>query len=196
MKKHILAALPPNTPITASVLQLVLCGCCEDTPKKGDKGDKGDDGNHGHIGPSGNNGSTPMIGGNGNWFIDGIDTGVPATGGSGQGYTAEQICAIDKLITDGICVTGVYRIQNISTPTATFDISSAIPIGGIFKEILEVSLNGIGQNMGIHEFGYTNSSTTVNIIDENNNPRLQGSTDNPCFGYILYTYKLNLTENC
>ena len=40
---------------------------------KGDKGDKGD---------PGANGETPTIGANGNWWIGGVDTGTPASGGS------------------------------------------------------------------------------------------------------------------
>src|SRR5699024_1681685 len=39
---------------------------------KGDKGDKGDAG------------ETPTIGSNGNWWIGGVDTGIPATGSSGS----------------------------------------------------------------------------------------------------------------
>ena len=39
---------------------------------KGDKGDKGDPGD------------TPTIGSNGNWWIGGVDTGIPATGSSGS----------------------------------------------------------------------------------------------------------------
>lgn len=42
---------------------------------KGDKGDKGD---------PGEDGKTPYIGDNGNWWIDGVDTGIPATGSSGS----------------------------------------------------------------------------------------------------------------
>lgn len=42
---------------------------------KGDKGDKGD---------PGEDGKTPYIGDNGNWWIDGVDTGIKATGSSGS----------------------------------------------------------------------------------------------------------------
>ena len=38
---------------------------------KGDKGDPGEDGD------------TPTIGANGNWWIGGVDTGIPATGSNG-----------------------------------------------------------------------------------------------------------------
>ena len=46
---------------------------------QGDKGDKGDKGDSGEAGANGTNGKTPYIGDNGNWWIDGTDTGVSAT---------------------------------------------------------------------------------------------------------------------
>ena len=58
--------------------------------EKGDKGDKGDQGETGPAGPQGpegpqgpagndgTNGTEITIGDNGNWFIDGVDSGVPA----------------------------------------------------------------------------------------------------------------------
>ncbi len=36
------------------------------------------------TGAKGQNGSTPTIGENNNWFIDGVDTGIPAQGQNGQ----------------------------------------------------------------------------------------------------------------
>ena len=44
---------------------------------KGDKGDVGDTGASGTNGTNGTNGTTPTvtIGNNGNWFINGVDTG-------------------------------------------------------------------------------------------------------------------------
>ncbi|MBM6925035.1 immunoglobulin domain-containing protein [Pseudoflavonifractor phocaeensis] len=45
---------------------------------KGEQGDKGDKGDPGE------DGKTPYIGDNGNWWIDGVDTGIPATGSSGS----------------------------------------------------------------------------------------------------------------
>ncbi len=54
-----------------------------ETGAKGDKGDKGDAGESGADGKDGVDGSTPYIGSNGNWWIDGIDTGVLAQGTDG-----------------------------------------------------------------------------------------------------------------
>ena len=45
---------------------------------KGEQGDKGDKGDPGE------DGKTPYIGDNGNWWIDGVDTGIKATGSSGS----------------------------------------------------------------------------------------------------------------
>ena len=42
----------------------------------GDKGDKGDAGDKGDKGDTGDPGKTPYIGPNGNWWIDGADTGI------------------------------------------------------------------------------------------------------------------------
>ena len=51
---------------------------------KGEKGDKGEDGK---------DGSTPLItiGNNGNWFINGVDSGVKARGEDGKDATAPEI---------------------------------------------------------------------------------------------------------
>ena len=51
---------------------------------KGDKGDKGDTGATGAAGANGANGSVVTIGPNGNWFIDGVDTGNPSQGAKGD----------------------------------------------------------------------------------------------------------------
>ena len=71
--------------------------------EKGDKGDKGDQGETGPAGPQGpegpqgpagndgTNGTEITIGDNGNWFIDGVDSGVPAQGEKGdQGDKGDQ----------------------------------------------------------------------------------------------------------
>lgn len=52
--------------------------------KNGAKGDKGDTGAAGQDGQDGAPGSVVEIGDNGNWFIDGIDTGKPSRGEAGQ----------------------------------------------------------------------------------------------------------------
>ena len=52
---------------------------------KGDKGDKGDPGDAGTIN------ATLTIGENGNWYIDGVDTGVPAGGVAGDAGSFKSI---------------------------------------------------------------------------------------------------------
>lgn len=52
---------------------------------KGDTGATGPQGPKGDTGATGAAGATPHIGTNGNWFIGAVDTGVPASGGSGSG---------------------------------------------------------------------------------------------------------------
>ena len=48
------------------------------------KGEKGDKGDPGVDGAAGSIGSILTIGENGNWWIDGVDTGIPATGAQGE----------------------------------------------------------------------------------------------------------------
>lgn len=58
---------------------------------RGPAGADGQDGQDGRDGQDGANGITPNIGANGNWWIGGVDTGIPATGPQGQqGATGPQ----------------------------------------------------------------------------------------------------------
>ena len=52
-------------------------------PATGDKGEKGDQGEKGEKGDAGDI-TKLTIGGNGNWFVDGKDTGIPARGEKGD----------------------------------------------------------------------------------------------------------------
>ena len=52
--------------------------------EKGEKGEKGDKGDTGAAGSKGDKGDSPYIGDNGNWFVSGKDTGVPARGPKGD----------------------------------------------------------------------------------------------------------------
>ena len=52
--------------------------------EKGDKGDQGDQGAAGTPGADGQDGSIPYIGINGNWYIEGVDTGIKAKGDKGD----------------------------------------------------------------------------------------------------------------
>ena len=54
------------------------------TGAQGPQGEKGDTGAQGPQGEKGETGSHPVIGANGNWFVNGEDTGVQAKGTSGN----------------------------------------------------------------------------------------------------------------
>lgn len=84
------------------------------------KGPKGDQGDKGDKGDKGEDGKTPVvsIGVNGNWFIDGIDSGVPATGPKGdQGDQGDQGDKGEdgKTPTISISKDGFWVINNIKT---------------------------------------------------------------------------------
>ena len=55
----------------------------------------------GADGKDGKNGSTPVIGDNGNWWIDGIDTGKPSKGADGKGGSLIEISNNNTWIIDG-----------------------------------------------------------------------------------------------
>lgn len=57
----------------------------------GAKGSKGDTGAVGPAGPRGADGYTPEIGANGNWFINGTDTGHPSRGEDGAGGSGSDV---------------------------------------------------------------------------------------------------------
>lgn len=91
---------------------------------KGDKGDKGDPGKSAfelwieHYGKDpntsieeffnslkgvdGKDGAVPVIGSNGNWFIDGVDTGIPARGRDGENGVTPEIGENGNWIIGGV----------------------------------------------------------------------------------------------
>ena len=67
---------------------LVLTSCGNVQPEKGEKGEpgiqgekgeQGDKGEQGERGESGKDGTKITIGANGNWFLDGVDSGIKAS---------------------------------------------------------------------------------------------------------------------
>lgn len=77
---------------------LSLKGEQGDKGDKGDTGDKGDQGIQGVRGSDGKDGETPIvtIGGNGNWFVNGVDTLVSAKGvkgDTGSGFSVTKTYA-------------------------------------------------------------------------------------------------------
>ena len=111
MKKKVLLAIFSWPVLLCAILGVVLVSCSALQGPQGDIGDtgatgpqgetgetgpegetgdigpvgpQGDTGPIGPAGPAGNDGETPYIGANGNWWIDGTDTGIAATGEDGQ----------------------------------------------------------------------------------------------------------------
>lgn len=74
--------------------------------KDGANGKDGADGKDGLDGADGKDGKTPVIeiGGNGNWYVDGVDTGVSAKGAkgdTGEGFlVTKQYSSIDEMVAD------------------------------------------------------------------------------------------------
>lgn len=66
--------------VLCSIFSLASCS----KTIQGPQGEQGIQGPQGEQGPAGENGSVVTIGENGNWFIDGKDTGVSATGANGD----------------------------------------------------------------------------------------------------------------
>ena len=78
----------------------------------------GENGPQGFQGIPGNDGHVPTIeiGSNGNWFIDGVDSGVPARGQTGN--DGRSIVSIEKTATNGLIDT--YTITYSDDTTSTF----------------------------------------------------------------------------
>lgn len=72
--------------LTASLSVLSSCSNTGPQGPQGIQGVQGEQGQPGKDGVDGEDGHTPVItiGENGNWFIDGVDTGVKAQGDKGD----------------------------------------------------------------------------------------------------------------
>lgn len=73
---------------------------------KGDQGEAGQDGTNGINGKDGQDGSTPEIGANGNWFINGADTTKPSRGERGEPGTTTYSALADKPSINGVELNG------------------------------------------------------------------------------------------
>ena len=118
----------------------ILCSCIgKQGPvgPQGEQGIQGEPGKDGQDGVDGEDGHTPVItiGDNGNWFIDGVDTGVSAEGAKGD--TGEQgiqgdpgkngqdgvgVISIEKTSSDGLIDT--YTITFSDGTTTTFTVTN------------------------------------------------------------------------
>lgn len=72
--------------------------------EKAAQGDPGQDGTDGSDGQDGADGATPTIGDNGNWHINGEDTGAPARGADGSDadnpFSESEVTALKALVAD------------------------------------------------------------------------------------------------
>ena len=102
--------------------------------EKGERGEKGDRGEQGQTGATGATGAegpqgipgadglTPYIGTNGNWWIGETDTGVAASGGSGDvGALAQQIGQAQKKADDA------YTLAENAQPRGDYALKTEIP---------------------------------------------------------------------
>ena len=78
---------------TANGVTVTLSDGSSFTLTNGADGQNGADGADGQDGADGKDGSVVTIGENGNWFIDGDDTGFPARGADGEGGQAGEVRA-------------------------------------------------------------------------------------------------------
>ena len=90
-----------------------------ETGSQGPQGETGPQGPEGEQGPQGEAGDTPYIGENGNWWVDGKDTGTAAQGPQGEGSTIE-IGANGNWWIDGVD-SGVSAYGSASVCTVTLD---------------------------------------------------------------------------
>ena len=92
-------------------------------------------GSQGPQGEKGESGFTPYIGENGNWYINGIDTGFPSRGENG---ISENIYTIQKEFFNSGNITGIEGISTINTNGFGFII---------LKEWLTETVTGVSVNL-------------------------------------------------
>ena len=93
---------------------------------KGEKGDKGDRGDNGAAGTIG---SLLTIGENGNWWIDGVDTGIPATGPSGAAGSFKSIVFKRSIEVPNTPTGGTYEDPIPHDPETNQRWNDGIPSG-------------------------------------------------------------------
>lgn len=142
----------------------------------------GEDGEQGIQGEKGEDGHTPtiVIGENGNWFIDGADTGVSANGADGK--DGRGVTSIEKTSSDGTVDT--YTITYSDGSTSTFTITNGADgqdgVNGSDGSVVTIGDNGNwyidGVDTGIR-------AVTNSFYSGNGNPN-----DNGAYGISGDTY--------
>ena len=118
----------------------------------------GKDGVRGAQGQRGNDGETPVItiGANGNWQINGVDTGIPARGAQGEkGADGVSIVSVVKTDTEGLVDT--YTIYFSNGETSTFTVT-----------------NGSDGGQGIQGLPGNDGHTPIIIIGDDGNWYIDG----------------------
>jgi hypothetical protein len=80
LKKHLISVILFVTNILITLTLVLTLSAAGQPGPIGSSGLPGSSGSPGPIGPAGSDGNTPYIGENGNWWIDELDTNVPASG--------------------------------------------------------------------------------------------------------------------
>lgn len=154
---------------------------------QGERGATGYSGGSGASGRDGVDGKTPYIGENGHWWIDGKDTGVPATVSPGTKVTSAE--DIKKAIEDGTAEISLMNDLTLSEPlkiTADTvihgngykvkldsDIDNPIFNGGDKKSLTLDNMTLDGQNKRVNGYfgaingGEDSSLTLSNVTIEN-----------------------------
>ena len=126
------------------LLMFSLVGCNEEMIIQGILGNQGTQSElttQGPQGEPGKDGHTPVITiENGNWFIDGVDTGVVAQGP--QGECGNGISSIEKTGTEGLVDT--YTIYFTNGTNTTFNITNGEPKEDIIPKPIEIIYKGTG----------------------------------------------------
>ena len=97
-------------------------------------------------------GKNPYIGDNGNWWIDGTDLGVPATGEDGKGGTSVTVISVKKTSSEGLIDT--YTITFSDGTSATFTVTN-----GESNVIENIELTDSTGLVDTYTITFTNGST-------------------------------------
>ena len=121
------------------VLAMLALSCvfsfaaCAEDGKQGEVGPVGPQGPQGSQGIQGPAGETPEIGENGNWWIGGEDTGIPATGPEGpQGGTLKDGC--DHVMVDHVIQFATCSKKEVIKSTCVICNGYTLTVGEDFAE--------------------------------------------------------------
>lgn len=131
---------------------------------QGERGATGYSGGSGASGRDGVDGKTPYIGENGHWWIDGKDTGVPATVSPGTKVTSAE--DIKKAIEDGTAEISLMNDLTLSEPLKI--TADTVIHGNGYKVKLDSDINNPVFN------GDKNNLTLDNMTLDGQNKRVNG----------------------